>query len=343
MPLKEKIEEANERLMRFAYERPNVALQVQVTPWGQLLTGYKAEIIKAAMNDVFGPENWGYESGWDEHGPWAEAWFTLEGVQYGPGKRQYGNVIANKHGDVNAIASTSWAISKALSQWGVGQEAYLGLITIPLSVEEVKRLTNDRRPVDLTGTKIKRAPDLSSPDWAPKKRVKEDKEDYADVEADVLVEDEEPQRRRAVAPEEITKREVLPKRKETPEPARAVKDGAFDDHEQAIHMVYDYFYTWAENAMRAAGKEPDPKSSVFQGVHRLCMNSVVGSICQRLKLKPESKRSSVIPSVAYQIMSMPVGTEIVKLSTLTTDELQQVWDAIHENESVRRIERNGDH
>jgi len=40
---------------------------------------------------------------------------------------------------------------------------------------------------------------------------------------------------------------------------------------------------------------------------------------------------------------LPVGTEIVKLSTLTTDELQQVWDAIHENESVRRIERNGDH
>ncbi len=340
MSLKEKIEEANERLMRFAYERPNAALQVQVTGWGQVLTGYKAEIIKAAMNDVFGPENWGYESGWDEHGPWAEAWFTLDGVQYGPGKRQYGNLIGGK--TVNVIASMSWAISKALSQWGVGQEAYLGLIKIPADAIHAAK---EGKPVDLTGTKIKRAPDLNSPDWAPKKRVKED---YADVEPDVLVEEQEqPSRRRPVAPEDIAKRaprEARETRRETPaEPARVVDAAQFDDHEQAIHMVYDYFYTWAENAMRAAGKDPDPKSSVFQGVHRLCMNSVVSSICQRLKLKPESKRSSVIPSEAYQIMSMPVGTEIVKLSTLTTDELQQVWDAIHENESVRRIERNGDH
>jgi len=148
MKIDEKIKKINEILDSYGDE----AIQEEKRPGGLSLWGYKPQYLIDAVNEVLGPDGWGYKLISIDTTPadnnkisavaQVEVYIKIgetiicKGPQFG--------VSTNYKGDAEKGALTD-AIGKGLSLWGIGSKAYRGLLrptsqptTGPTQVQETK-------------------------------------------------------------------------------------------------------------------------------------------------------------------------------------------------------------
>lgn len=348
--LDRKIDEVNRVLNGLAVARPNVVLQQFKSGYGKVMLGFKPGVIKMVLNRVVGRANWTFEHVDTQLMPGAPGKMDPREVcvvvsfkdpetgEWLRGKPQWGNGVS---GGLKGLVTN--ALDKALSEWGVGEAAYAGLL--------VTENSGDR----ITRCKVGNLWAICPPnDLGGGTHTDTGGTDIADDEVDIEIEELDDVRGAssprngtsaapvAAPPPAKPARQPRPAKVPAEEPPARLAPDLGGSHEELMGRLFETFAVevgfFADQIAEAPASQ---RGAVRAGLQAIAATRWLQKTCAELDIACKLKHQPALNATACQLDGYH-DQQVIDRTSLTVDDLRRLYDVRAQqlpDPGERRIER----